>query len=59
MTVRVRRHVEYTKTKFGKVASARLRIPLKFLEKLGMPQSVFVELDEENKRIIIYSSGGP
>jgi len=52
--IRVRRHVEYTKSKFGKIQSARLRIPLKFLEKLGLPQSVYVELDEARGCIIVY-----
>jgi len=54
MAVRVRRHVEYTRSKFGRIQSARVRIPLKFLEKLGLPQSVVVEFDEANGRIIIY-----
>jgi len=51
----VRRRIEYTQTNIG--TSARLRIPYKWLQQLGLPQEV--ELKLEGDKIVITPVRGP
>jgi len=51
----VRRRIEYTQTNIG--TSARLRIPYKWLQQLGLPTEV--ELRLEDGKIIITPASGP
>jgi len=50
---RVRRLVTYQRDRDGNITAVRLRIPRKFMERLGYPQVVYLELDEVNKCILI------
>jgi len=45
--------VTYQRDAKGNITAVRLRIPRKFMERLGYPVAVIIELDEVNKCILI------